>query len=219
MYATASARECRLEVLLDAIRDIQLASLVVSSADGLTASHLPMAIATRARVQFLQCHVARANPLWTQIEDACSGRAIFQGPHAYVDPNWFVSDAGKRASVPTWTYIAVHVHGKLAAVDDEAWLIRHLAELARNNEAGRPNPWSPSKLPADAKASLLKNIVGIELTIDRIEGSWKMAQGLPEADRRAVIRALEASDRSLERDVAAVMRDLLKAEERHMPRD
>ena len=208
MYATASARESRDDVLLNAIRDIQLASIVISAAGSFLASHVPMTVSSDARR--LRCHVARANPIWEQVGSGCPALAIFQGPHAYIHPGWFISVTPNDGAVPTWTYIAVHVHGRLTVVEDGTWLRAHLADLTSNNEAHRPEPWSLSDVPAAHMEALVEEIVGLELTIERMEGSWKMAQSLPDADRIAVAEALSRSDRPRETEVAIVMQQLLR---------
>jgi transcriptional regulator len=212
MYATASARELRSEVLLEAIRQIQLGALIINTEAGFEASHVPMVVSSRKGESLLQCHVARANPLWELVGPGCSALAIFQGPHAYVHPGWFTSVAAEDTAVPTWTYIAIHAHGCLGVVRDERWLRRHLSELASINEAHRPNPWSPSNVAPRHMERLLQGIVGLELTIQRIEGSWKMAQTLPSLDKSAVAAALAASDRPRETEVAAVMEELLRGD-------
>lgn len=212
MYATASARELRSEVLLQCIRQIQLGALIINSQGAFEASHVPMVVSSRAVGSSLQCHVARANPIWELVGSGCSALAIFQGPHAYVHPGWFTSVAAEDTAVPTWTYIAVHVHGCVGVVRDERWLRRHLSELASINEAHRPKPWSPSNVAPRHMERLLQGIVGLELTIHRIEGSWKLAQSLPPADKRAVAAALAASDRPSETEVAAVMEELLRGD-------
>ncbi len=85
--------------------------------------------------------------------------------------------------MPTWTYIAVHAHGMLASVRDEAWLRAHLDDLTRANEAAQEEPWNVSDAPASFTASLRRGIVGLRLTVDRVEGSWKINQHKSEADK------------------------------------
>jgi transcriptional regulator len=46
-------------------------------------------------------------------------------------------------------------------------------------EADLARPWSASEVPSEFKASLLKAIVGFEMTIDRIEGKFKFSQNRP----------------------------------------
>jgi hypothetical protein len=51
-----------------------------------------------------------------------------------------------------------------------------------------------SDAPDDYIAQQMKAIVGIELTIDRLEGKWKMSQNRADADIDGVIHGLGASD-------------------------
>lgn len=129
-----------------------------------------------------------------------------------IHPGWFTSAAAQDGALPTWTYIAVHVHGRLQVVRDESWLRRHLGELADQNELHRPKPWSPSGVASPRMRSLLQGIVGLELAVERIEGSWKMAQSLPADDTRAVAAALAISDRPADTEVAAIMQERLRKE-------
>ncbi len=45
-------------------------------------------------------HVARANPHWKRFDGQQECVAVFQGPHAYVSPTWYVDGP----AVPTWNY-------------------------------------------------------------------------------------------------------------------
>ena len=70
-----------------------------------------------------------------------------------------------------------------ASVRDEAWLKTHLDDLTGANEAGREAPWNVSDAPASFTASLRRGIVGLRLTVDRLEGSRKISQHKSEADK------------------------------------
>ena len=53
-------------------------------------------------------------------------------------------------------------------------------------------PWKVSDAPAEYVASHLKGIVGLELSITRMEGKWKASQNRSERDTEGVARGLEA---------------------------
>ena len=116
--------------------------------------------------------------------------AIFLGPHAYVSPNWYPSKAETGKAVPTWNYITVHAHGRLTVRDDPAWLRAHVGALSAAHEAGRAVPWSVEDAPDDYIESMLRAIVGFELSITRLEGKWKLSQNRGAADRDGVREAL-----------------------------
>jgi transcriptional regulator len=190
MYIPTKFREERPEVLASAIRRIQLAAMVTPRANGLQISHLPMVLKDKESWT-LEAHVARPNPHWALAGTEVETAAIFQGPHAYVSPSWYASKREHGKVVPTWNYIAIHAHGRLEAIEDGEWLLAHLNDLTNANEAERPQPWELADAPADFVRSLTRAIVGLRLTITRIEASWKMAQHRSDADRAGVIHGLE----------------------------
>jgi transcriptional regulator len=138
--------------------------------------------------ELLRCHVARANPIWRQ----ALGKpvlAVFQGPHAYVSPDWYES----RNQVPTWNYLAVHVHGTARELH-EAALEAHLRALVAQEEAHlAPKPaWDLGSVDAKIIGALQQGIVGMEIALERVDAKWKLSQNRPAADRGGVIGALLA---------------------------
>ena len=173
------------------------ATLVSSGAAGLHVSHIPFAAEKSADAKVrLQGHVARANEQWKSLADASQVLAIFHGPHAYVSPGWYQ----QHPSVPTWNYAVVHAHGK-ARLMDEAELHELVIRLSNAYEAGRPKPWRAAELPGAYVSSMLANIVGFEIEVERLEGKFKLSQNRP----LEIPRIVEALEREGERELAALM--------------
>jgi len=193
MYIPDHFREDRPEVLRDAVRHIGFATLVT---EGLEANHLPMLLEGNV----LRGHVARANPVWKKGDG--DALAVFLGPHAYVSPNWYPSKAETGKAVPTWNYIAVHARGRMRWIDDAEWLRAHVGQLSATHEAGRDVPWMISDAPAGYIDSMLRGIVGFELSIQMLEGKWKLSQNRDEADRAGTREGLRRDGRE---DVARLM--------------
>jgi transcriptional regulator len=205
MYIAPHSREERRGVLLSAIQDIHFGALVVSHDSGIEASHLPMLVREEpGEPPILEGHVSRWNPLWRLISDG-PALAIFQGPQAYVHPGWYPTKKRDGRAVPTWNYIAVHAHGNVTVVEDRSWLTRHLAELTEHNEGHRPEPWSMSDAPADFIGALMKGVIGLRFTINKIEGNWKLAQKQPLENRLGAAAGLAGSARASDREVGALM--------------
>src|SRR6185503_7756503 len=183
----------RPEVLRDAVRHIGFATLVT---EGLEANHLPMLLEGNV----LRGHVARANPVWKKGDG--DALAVFLGPHAYISPNWYPSKAETGKAVPTWNYIAVHARGRMRWIDDAEWLRAHVGQLSATHEAGRDVPWMISDAPAGYIDSMLRGIVGFELSIQMLEGKWKLSQNRDEADRAGTREGLRRDGRE---DVARLM--------------
>ena len=51
----------------------------------------------------------------------------------------------------------------------------------------------------------MRNVVGFEIPIRRLEGKWKLNQNRSEADRRGVVEGLRRQGDPLGADVAALM--------------
>ncbi|NMW23788.1 MAG: transcriptional regulator [Rhodanobacter sp. RIFOXYA1_FULL_67_6] len=199
MYTPKHFVESRVEALHGLIRAYPFATLVTRAADGLTANHLPFELVG----EVLHGHVARGNEL------ARLGGAevllVFQGPDGYISPNWYPSKHETGREVPTWNYAVVHVHGRLRVIDDAAWLRRLLETLTDHHEAGQPQPWKISDAPDDHIGTSLRAIVGLEVSIDRIEGKFKLSQNHPARNRAGVIAGLRERDGDGDAELAAWM--------------
>jgi len=109
--------------------------------------------------------------------------------------------------VPTWNYVVVHAHGPLRIRTEPEWLLENVRALSDTHESSREMPWQVADAPPEFIANLLKAIVGIELTITRLEGKWKVSQNRPLSDREGVIHGLQA----LDSPEALEMAELVKA--------
>ncbi len=210
MYNPAQFAESDLAVLHEAIEQAPLGTLVVATSAGLLANHVPFELdRSQGRQGTLRCHVARANDLWRN--DSAECLAIFHGPSAYISPNFYESKKEHGKVVPTYNYAVVHAHGRLTIHDDEKWLRALLGRLTKGFEASQPNPWTMGDAPPDYIAERLKEIVGIEIAIERLEGKWKMSQNRPEADRAGVVAGLRESSKEAEREVAKIVDERSKS--------
>ncbi|MDQ2844535.1 MAG: FMN-binding negative transcriptional regulator [Acidobacteriota bacterium] len=192
MYNPPMFVEDRTEVLHAFIRQHPLAALVACGSAGPEATHVPMVLHPEVGpAGLLRCHVARANDQWKNVQSAAAVLAIFQGPEHYITPSWYASTREHGKVVPTWNYAAVHVRGR-AKLFEGPELIQHLNALTDQNEQGFERPWSVGDAPRDYIEALSKAIVGIEISVDTIEGKWKASQNRSEADRQGVIAGLSA---------------------------
>lgn len=172
-----------------------LGAWVCPSAEGLVANHIPFIFeASRGVCGTLLGHVSKANPVWRQLNlaEAQPSVVMFQGPQAYITPNWYPSKAEHGKVVPTWNYSVAHAHGTARAVHDAAWLLDLLTRLTAANEAAQPMPWQVQDAPPDFINRLLAAVVGIEIPIDRLECKLKVSQDEALADRLGTVAGLNA---------------------------
>lgn len=210
MYVPAHFAETRVEVLHEALRAAGLFTLVTAGRGGLDASHLPMLLdAPDGQPARLLGHLARANGQWRDTPEGSPALAVALGPDAYVTPSWYPTKAETGRVVPTWNYVAIHVHGVVRFFQERERLLDLVERLTAAHEQGRPHPWKVSDAPADYVDGMLAGIVGVELEITRLEGKWKVSQNRSAADRRGVLEGLSADGRE---DLARVMSALQRQE-------
>jgi transcriptional regulator len=206
MYLPAHFEETRPEALSRLIADHPLGALVTLGPDGLDANHLPFEFDEAAGAHgTLRAHVARANPVWRNAAAQPEALVIFQGPSAYVSPNWYPSKHETHRQVPTYNYMVVHAHGRIAVRDEEPFVRGLVARLTRRMEAGQPVPWKMGDAPADFIAQMLANIVGIEIEVTRLVGKWKLGQNREARDRRGAGEALMRSQDDAGRAIGEAM--------------
>ena len=211
MYSRDEAKETRIDVLHQAIRDIRLGTLVVADDDGLPhAVHVPFVLKTEGESAVLETHVARANQIWKLFNKPRHVLAMFQGPQAYIRPSWYPAKQEHGKVVPTWSYVAVHARGLAATMTSTDYLLAHVRELSDEQESAQTKPWSVDDAPEGFITTLARGIVGITVQIAAIEGVWKMNQHRSDADREGTIDGLsEREDRGAQA-VAGIMRDIEK---------
>lgn len=157
---------------------------LISSTPELNISHLPIYLIQNGNTSYLSGHMARHNQHWKVAQDQ-KVTVIFQGPHAYISPAWYVESLG---NVPTWNYLVVHAHGKFSAISDEALAFERLKDQVARNEGA--NGW---QLPNDLSEihRLFKAIVVFEITELQLEGKFKLSQKHTEENKLRVIEKLK----------------------------
>lgn len=196
MYIPKHFDEPSLDVMQALLRDYPLATLVTLSVDGLNANHIPLHwVDDGTEYGCLRGHVARANPMWSDadVERSLDVLAIFQAESAYISPSWYASKQQSGKVVPTWNYAAVHAYGALRVMDDALWIRNQLEEMTAHNETAFPEPWAVSDAPYDFTEQLIEQIVGIEITVSRLSGKWKISQNQSTENQNSVIKGLHQS--------------------------
>jgi transcriptional regulator len=150
-------------------------------------------------------HVARHNPLVKLADGTSSWLMAVTGADAYVSADWYVSPD----QVPTWLYQAVHLTGTVRKLSDHE-LGPHLDMLSAKFEnwlAPKP-PWMSSKMTAGRLAAMKQAIVGLVMTVEEIEGSFKLNQHKSDVDHVAVATALARQPEVAAQVLAGEMRAL-----------
>ena len=128
MYLPDHFRVADLPEMHALMRARPLATLVSAGSMGLYATHLPTVLRDDGPYGVIECHLARANPHWKDLAEGGEALMIFQGPEAYITPNWYATKKETGKAVPTWNYAVVHAYGRPQVMQDKDWLRRHVGE-------------------------------------------------------------------------------------------
>jgi transcriptional regulator len=171
----------------DMVADVGSAQLITVGSDGFPlATLLPISWDGDT----VTAHMARANPHWRQIDDGAPTLLVVTGAQAYISPSWYASKAEHGRVVPTWNYSVVHLTGRAQVHEDGGWLRRAVDDLVDRHEGHRPAPWSSADAPEKYIDGQLRAIVGVEISIERVEAKAKLSQNRSAADREGVVRGL-----------------------------
>jgi transcriptional regulator len=132
-------------------------------------------------------HVARGNALAALADGKSNWLIAANGGDAYVSPHWYASPD----QVPTWLYETVHLSGPVRAMCGNE-LADHLDALSGKFEnwlAPKP-PWTTASMTAGRREAMMKAITGLVMTVEHIEGSFKLNQHKSDVDHVAVASGL-----------------------------
>jgi transcriptional regulator len=161
--------------------------VVISSADGLSGTHLPFVLhADEGEQGVLYAHCAKANPHWKDLEGQ-NVLVIFTGPHSYISPSWFTT----KPAVPTWNYTAVHAYG-VASLLDPHQTLKAVEQVVEKYE---PQLLVQQDIVTDQiKHKMLAGIVGFKIALTTLEGQLKLGQNKSKDDQTGVLNALNNSN-------------------------
>src|ERR1700734_2174401 len=116
--------------LHDFMEEFNFATIVTQHDGELTASHIPFLLdRSVAPYGVLRAHIAIRNPQIKDLQSGSKALVIFQGPHTYVSPSWYVN----AQNVPTWNYTIVHAYG-VPKIGNKAAMIALLKDLTAKHE-------------------------------------------------------------------------------------
>jgi transcriptional regulator len=209
MYAREQAIVEDRQTIRSFLRTQKLVTLVIVDADGIAHSvHVPFVLGQDGDGDWMEVHVARANPIWKVMETPRPLLALCLGPHAYVRPGWYPAKAEHGKVVPTWAYISVEMRGTIQKMPSMDHLLRHVRALSDQEEAGMAQPWSVDDPPGDFVEKLARGIVGLSIRIDSMQGVWKLNQHRSTEDRLGMIEGFTARDEAASAELAEIMRQI-----------
>ncbi len=156
--------------IFEFIRENSFAILISTNEGKINATHLPVLLKRdEGENGYLYAHVAKANYQMKNIDEDVL--IIFPGAHKYISPGWYETNQ----SVPTWSYLSVHVYGKIKIIDDRESKIEILKDVVRYFESS-DSKYKVEDLKEKYFEGLVRGITAFKIEITGIEGKKKVSQ-------------------------------------------
>lgn len=137
----------------------------------------------------LVLHLARANPIWSAIEENAAVLLSVAGDWTYIPSDWkVIGDEDARFGIPTTYYAAVQLTGVAQVADDAEGVASVLREQLGSVQAD-----TEVVDPIDHGAKL-RAIRGLRITVREVRAKFKYGGNVDRAHRLAVAERLESRD-------------------------
>lgn len=187
---------------IDFARQRAFGILAVNGDKGPMMAHVPFLIDDDGA--HLHLHLVRSNPIARALKAPLQARLAISGADGYVSPDWYeVPD-----QVPTWNYVAVHLTGTIALrPQDEMHDLLDRQSKHFEDQLAPKAPWKTDKMDADILDKMMRQIVPCRMTIETVDGTWKLNQNKPDQVRLRAADYMDAYGMGVEtRILAALMR-------------
>lgn len=152
-------------------------------------THIPMEIETNSKGEkILAGHISKENPQWIGFEKSPNVLVIFLSAiNHYISSSWY-----NHPNAPTWNYISIHISGKLKVIEgEELW--QSVRRLTDKYETNMKCPFSLETTTKSVQRQI-NGIVGFEISIDKIDASFKLSQNRSEEDFSNIVKELKLSE-------------------------
>jgi|SRR4051812_7136142 transcriptional regulator len=199
MYPPRHHQDDNINHLISTIQQFPLATLISATGEDCFTTHIPL-IYTKDDSTYgkLIGHLDKNNPQCALLDNR-KVYIIFSGPNTYISPNTYTT-----VQLPTWNYIKVHVEG-ISIVNNEPDAIKKsMIEMTRFLETSD----NPFVLEYDHPRmnQLVNYVTGIEITIARMEGKFKLSQDkIPADTKNAREKLIADSEKGLRNFIESVI--------------
>lgn len=170
------------------IRETGLGTIISKGSTFPVATHIPIELETNERGEkVLWGHLSKSNPQWKEFATDNHVLVTFLSPvHHYISSSWY-----NHPNVPTWNYMSVQISGRVTIIEGEK-LWESVRRLTNRYEQYVAHPVSLDTLPEQVQRQI-NGIVGIEISIDKTEASFKLSQNRNEEDFANILLELNKS--------------------------
>lgn len=140
-------------------------------------------------------HLARFNDQWKT--SPSTGIMVVTGAHGHISSaDYELHEGGTSAS--TWDYTQVTLHGDIEVHDDPQWVREAAVKLTALHD-----PTEAENLPEAYLDRATRAIIGMSLTITKIEAQAKLSQNKLPVERERIAARLRAKNEPMSDQLAA----------------
>jgi transcriptional regulator len=148
----------------------------------------------------LLCHMNRANPHWSAIEDGTAVLLTFTGPHGYVSPTVYEF----APAAPTWDFTSVHVHGTVQKIDSIEETLGVVQATVSAFETRFGDNWDMTGSVGYFR-KIVPAVGAFRVLVTRAEGMFKLSQEQSPEVRDRVRRSFSRHPCAGHRELAGLM--------------
>ncbi len=185
MHPAPLFRESDPDTLLARIRAHPLGLVCVNGEFAPLAAHTPILAEMRGGDVRMRFHLSAHNRVAHRLEAGAPALIVFNGPDAYVSPDWYGPVPNQ---VPTWNYLSVEAEG-ISRLADAAQFLDDVSAHFEAQLLPKP-PWTRAKMDPATFELMLRGIRAFDMIPERFEGISKLSQNKTSEAREGVIAAL-----------------------------
>ncbi|CAL2081163.1 FMN-binding negative transcriptional regulator [Tenacibaculum sp. 190524A05c] len=188
MYNVPSYKEDNVDELLSFINHYPLAFITGLDEKGnFVGTHIPLIVEQREGELCLIGHMMKKTDHYEALFKNNKILVVFNGPNGYVSASWGTN----KSKGSTWNYMTVHVNGRISFFEGDQLinLMRDFTLLHENGDSNSPTVYD--NLSESYKQRLMPHISGFEIKVEKIEGVFKLSQGVDEETFSNIIEKLE----------------------------
>lgn len=208
MYKVAHFIEEDREKLLDFIQAHPFAMLIGVHQDMPEATQIPLQLKLAGNTIRLIGHVMKNTEHYRAFVANENVLVLFHGAHAYVSAAVYE----QPESASTWNYQSVQAKGKIRLLDEQE--TRMAIKSLTDQYETADSPAAFSRLSEQYIDQHLKAIVGVEITVEKLTGVFKLSQNHSQLNRQNIIEHLSQSKDVQAQQVAMQMKEIFVAPKR-----
>ncbi len=199
MYIPKSHRGLSTTAAIAFARKYSFATVSAIVSEQIEHVHIPIELEQKEEKLLLTSHIAKGNALTQAIIAGSAATVIFSQPHAYVSSSWY-----DHVNVPTWNYISIQMRGTFRVLLANE-MMAALSQMVEKYESGRANRFQISDMSQEQLQAHLQGLTAFELEVADLEANYKLSQNRNNQNYSAIIKQLQKSEYSWEREIAEEM--------------